>query len=500
MFKKETLCALAAGLTYPLAFAPFDCPLLMLPALSLLFWCWQQAQPSQAFRQGGVFGLAAFGAGLSWIYVSLHRFGGVHWLPAGVMTVVFVAFWSLFPAASGYLAARLCRPGRRLRILPAVWLLTDYVRGAVVLHGFPWLLPAYSQIDAPLAGYIPLAGVYGVDLLLAASAAVMTAAVRRQAYWRPAAAAVMLIWLAGGLLKEARWTRGAGAAVSVALIQGNIAQDKKWLPEYKFATLTLYKALTAAHPQARLIVWPETAVPAYFDEVAESFLYPLGRFAEARGSDLIISVPMRDGLGAERYNAVITLGQALHVYKKRHLLPFGEYLPWQPLSGRLLNLLKLRLGDFTPGEDRQPLMRAGGFPFAASICYEDAFGGEAIEKLPDAAFLVNVTNDGWFGDTLEPYQHLQIARMRALETGRYLLRAANTGVTAIIDPRGRIAARAPLFETAVLTGRIEPMAGMTPYARLGDWPAPVLAGAWLAAALPLARGLSGRVRPTAKTA
>jgi apolipoprotein N-acyltransferase len=491
MSKKEIICTLASGLLYPLAFAPFDCGWLAPFALALLFFSWHMATPIQAFKQGYVFGLLSFGVGLSWVYVSMHQFGGVPKLSAGIMTAVFVAFWSLFPAVCGYLAAWIWKPAVRLSALPALWLLVDYLRGAVVLNGFPWLLPAYSQLAMPLAGYMPVLGVYGTGFLLLVSAAVLTRFIGSDSRWRPGAALMLIIWTAGGFLQKIQWTHRSGDALPVALIQGNIAQDKKWRPEYRSDTLKLYKTLTEAHWQARLIIWPETAVPAYLDEVGENFLFPLSRIAQAHNSDLIVSVPMRNTLKTERYNAVITLGKTLQIYQKNHLLPFGEYLPWQPLSGWILSRLKLRLGDFTPGGARQPLMKAGGFAFAASICYEDAFGAEILEKLPDAAFLVNVTNDGWFGNTIEPYQHLQIARMRALETGRYLVRATNTGATAIIDPRGRIIAQAPLFATTVLTGQVEPMTGMTPYAYIGDKPIVFLAGSWLALSLPAIRRLIG---------
>ncbi|MDD1628162.1 MAG: apolipoprotein N-acyltransferase, partial [Methylococcaceae bacterium] len=172
----------------------------------------------------------------------------------------------------------------------------------------------------------------------------------------------------------------------------------------------------------------------------------------------------------EKYNAVMTLGKETGMYRKKHLLPFGEYLPWQPVSGFILNSLSIKLGNFTPGGIDQPLLKAGGYHFITSICYEDAFGDAGLTGLPDAAYLVNVTNDGWFGNSIEPHQHLQIARMRAMETGRFLLRSTNTGVTAIVAPDGRIISQAPLFKATVLTDRITPMGGMTPYAKLGDKP------------------------------
>jgi apolipoprotein N-acyltransferase len=267
----------------------------------------------------------------------------------------------------------------------------------------------------------------------------------------------------------------------VALIQGNISQDQKWLPDNQMNTLMLYKNLTAEHWGADVIVWPETAIPAYLSEVEGFYLTPLQTEALQHHTDLIVSLPAEGDTDTIMYNAVLTLGQHPGQYNKNHLLPFGEYMPWQPLSGYILNKLDIRLGDFTPGGDQQPLLQAGGYPFITSICYEDAFGDANINGLPQAAYLVNVTNDAWFGDSMEPHQHLQIAQMRALETGRFMLRATNTGLTAVIAPDGNISASAAPFTTTVLKANITPMGGMTPYARIGDRPIVlVLLGIFLA--------------------
>jgi apolipoprotein N-acyltransferase len=242
------------------------------------------------------------------------------------------------------------------------------------------------------------------------------------------------------------------------MIQGNIAQDQKWRPENRGNTLQYYKTMTEAHWDSAIIVWPETSIPAYLADVYDWFLLPLSDAARQHETDLIVSLPAHGDSEHERYNAVMTLGKETGIYRKKHLLPFGEYLPWQPVSGFILNSLAIKLGDFTPGAINQPLLTAGGYPFITSICYEDAFGDAGLRGLPDTAYLVNVTNDGWFGNS----------RMRAMETGRFLLRATNTGVTAIVAPDGKIVSQAPQFTATVLTDMITPMGGMTPYARSGD--------------------------------
>jgi apolipoprotein N-acyltransferase len=392
------------------------------------------------------------------------------------MTLLFVGFWSLFPAITGYLAVIMRGKGtvNALLITPLIWLLIDYVRGLLLLNGFPWLLAAYSQLDTPLAGYIPLLGAYGTGFLVLLTASFGAFMLQNKAKRLLLTALIIVIWGVGGLLKTVVWTHAIGAPLRVSLLQGNIAQNDKWRPENRLNTLRLYQQMTEAHWDSNIIIWPETAIPAYLSEVEDFFLVPLHKQAQQHHSDLIVSLPVEGAADNELYNAVLTLGHTTGMYRKNHLLPFGEYLPWQPLSGFVLNLLGIQLGDFTAGGDHQPLLSAGGYAFMTSICYEDAFGDAALAELEHAAYLVNVTNDGWFGDSLEPHQHLQLARMRALETGRFLLRATNTGVTAVIAPDGVITKQAPLFITTALTEAITPMGGVTPYAYWGD--KPIIAG------------------------
>ena len=467
------MLAALAGILYTLAFAPFNFPYLALIALSLLFASWQNATPARALRRGYLFGLGAFGLGVSWVYISIHDFGGADPISAGLLTGLFVAFWALFPALAAFLSVKIRQvmPGlSSIMVMPLVWLLVEYLRGYLVLNGFPWLQVGYSQLETPLAGYIPIGGVYGTGFLAALSASALAYLVQSNKHRLLLAVALAAVWLAGGALRTVAWTHAVGAPIRVSLIQGNVTQDQKWRPENRHNTLQYYKTMTEAHWDSKVIVWPETSIPAYLADVYEWFLLPLSAAAMQHESDLIVSLPAHGNSEHERYNAVMTLGKETRMYRKDHLLPFGEYLPWQPVSGFILNSLAIKLGNFTPGGINQPLLTAGGYPFITSICYEDAFGDAGLRGLPDAAYLVNVTNDGWFGDSIEPHQHLQIARMRAVETGRFLLRSTNTGVTAIVAPDGKIVSQAPQFTATVLTDVITPMGGMTPYARLGDNP------------------------------
>jgi len=458
------------GMLLTLAFAPYDFAYAALPALMFLYRAWVMRTPRQAALVGYLFGLGLFGAGIWWVFISIHDFGGADALSAGLLTLLLVGIWALFPAITGALAARILNSQLawvRVMAVALLWVMVEYFRGYWLLNGFPWLQIAYSQLQTPLSGFAPLVGVYGIGFLLAASAFALVEMLDRKLPPLQGLLFFLLIWGAGGWLKTVQWTNAIGAPIKITLVQGNIGQEQKWLPSQKLNTLKRYLQLTEQHWDSDAIVWPETAIPAFMDEVKAFFLDPLAAKAREHQVDLVVSLPT-SGQGDEYFNSVLTLGETQRLYHKNHLLPFGEYLPLQPLSGWVLDLIQIPLGNFAAGDDRQTLLRAGGFPFVTTICYEDAFGEQVNKQIADAAYIVNVTNDAWFGDSSQPHQHMQMARMRALETGRYLVRATNTGVTAFIAPDGSIRKQAPLFTTTTLTDTIVPMGGVTPYSRIGD--------------------------------
>ena len=287
---------------------------------------------------------------------------------------------------------------------------------------------------------------------------------RRWAY----AVALALLWGGGWLAGLVTWSEPVGGRREVVLVQGNVPQHLKWLPEQRQRTMDLYLSLSRKHWGADLVIWPETAVPAFF-HVAEPLLQQVRDEALEHGTELLVGIPVKD-LGSGRYyNSVVTLGEQSGVYRKRHLVPFGEFLPFVDILGPIVDFMKIPMSEFSPGPRSQPLLSAGGLRVGVSFCYEDGFGEEVIEALPDATVLVNVSNDAWFGDSIAPAQHLQMARMRAIETGRYLLRATNTGISAIIGPGGEVLAQSPQFESHALRGSVQGMQGMTPYAFVGNW-------------------------------
>lgn len=464
------LFALIAGSVMPLAFAPFGLYPVAILSLALLFLLWRGVTPVRACARGALFGVGMFGFGVNWVFISMHEYGGVGWALSVALTALLVAVLSLFPALAGYVAARLAGRGDAplVWIFPAVWTLFEWVRGWF-LTGFPWLNIGYSQIDAPLAGLAPLSGVYGVSLATAASAGLLAAALGggRGLIKGGHLFAVVVLWMIAAVAGLPDWTRPAGEPLRVSLVQGNIPQDLKWHPGMREPTVELYAGLSREHWDSDLIIWPETAMPMYYLQ-ARPYLDVIAQEAAAHGTELLVGLVYMDPGTRRYYNSMLSIGGEEALYHKRHLVPFTEYLPLKSVFAGLVGVLDVPMSDFSAGSPDQPPLRVAGQRVGMSICYEDAFGEEMIRALPEATVLVNVSNDAWFGGSVAPQQHLQIARMRAAETGRPLLRATNTGVTALIAPDGGLQAVAPQFETHVLSGRVQPMRGATPYVWVGN--------------------------------
>lgn len=464
-FWLQAALALAAGSATVLAFAPFGLGLVSLFSVALLAWLWRHtADPRHGAWIGYAFGLGLMGFGVFWIRISIAQFGGVHTALAITITTAFVLLMAAYYALAGWLVVRL--GGNRstaalVLIAPGVWVLVEWLRGWL-FTGFPWLALGYSQVDLPLRGYAPVLGVYGASLVLVFSAVVVQLRPRLLG-----ALALLAVWLAGTGLQGLTWTRPAAAPIRVSLLQGNIPQEQKWFPALREPTLDLYRAMTEQVADSQIVVWPETAVPAFDTEVEDSLLSPLHAAMTVQGRDVLLGI-VADGPDGAYYNAMLSLGiSGRDHYYKRQLVPFGEYLPFDRWLRPVLDFIEIPMSDFSPGGDGKPLVTLAGQPVGIDICYEDAYAEEIIRALPEATLLINASNDAWFGDSLAPHQHLEIARMRAVETGRYLLRATNTGISAIIDQRGDLRGVSPQFERAILTDEVTPYRGMTPFARWG---------------------------------
>ncbi len=503
---RSTWFAFAAGVITVFGFAPFRSPVVPLVALSLLFVLWQDAAtPRAAARLGFAFGAGLFGTGVSWVYVAIHTFGGMPALLAAIGTAAFVAYVALFPAAAGWLAARSAAPRTWSRAVAAAaaWTFLEWIR-SWLFSGFGWLSLGYSQLPgSPLAGYAPIGGVFAVTLAVALAAAALTLAI--DAFAAAAsrrgialAGAIVALGAGGAALGGIAWTAPVGAPVAVSLVQGNVLQDVKFDPGFREHTYDLYTGLAAA-AHGRLIVLPESAFPVFAGEVPQPVLLDLLRTAANRDGDLLLGLftlePPLPGKDEPRYyNSVVTLGTApMQLYRKRHLVPFGETIPLEGVLGPALRaMLAIPIASQSAGDADPPPLMVAGQRVAVNICYEDAFGADIRPQAAAATLLVNVTNDAWYGRSLAAEQHAQIAQMRALETGRPMLRATNTGITSAIAHDGREIARLPWFTRGILEVDVVGREGVTPYVRFGDLPAAALAAALFA----LAVGGSRRRNPT----
>ena len=465
---RRDLIAFLAGGASVAAFAPLGAYPLLIATAALLIHLWVPASPAAAARSGFAFGLGIFGTGVSWIYVSLHDVGGMALPVAALATFLVCAFIALLPAAAGWLQARIpAHPAiRACLLIPASWTLFEWIR-SWIFSGFPWLSFGYAAVGWPLQGYGPIGGVFLLSFLtvsLGGSIWLLATRAARALVW---ASVFVAVFVAGEALRHVAWSTPHGAPISVALLQGNIPQSLKFDPVRYAHTLETYERL-ADESRARLIVFPETAVPRFLDAVDPAYLKRLDAIAQRNHGDLLLGVPTRRS-SDEFYNSVVAFGVSrTQAYHKEHLVPFGEFAP--PGLAWTLELVNIPMADFQRGKTRKPLEVAGQH-IAVNICYEDAFGAEIARLLPAATLLVNVSNVAWFGDSLAPAQHLQIAQMRAIETGRMHLTATNTGITAAIGADGAIAARLPQFTEGRLDTTAQGRTGTTPYVAFADGPA-----------------------------
>jgi apolipoprotein N-acyltransferase len=464
--------AVLSGVLAVGGFAPWSFFPLPIFSLVLLFWLWQQAEsPRFSFGLGFCFGLGMFGAGVGWIYVALHEFGNMPVLLGLLATFLFVAFISLLPALAGYLSGKwpTTQAVKLCLAFPLFWVAVELLRG-YLFTGFPWLTLGYSQVpNSPLAGYAPILGVYGVSLVMAVSAGllVLCAQKRWSKQGKVAATILLLLWLGGAALHKVAWTEPVGNTVKISLLQGNIAEDEKFQQEKLVDTLETYRRLVQGS-DARLIVLPETALPILRSQVPENYASILRDHVRPLAGDVLIGAfEAEQGL---YYNSMYSLGASpSQHYRKNHLVPFGEFIPLRSIFGWFVNdVLNIPMSDLTSGGEHQPLLNLAGQQIAMNICYEDVFGEEIIRALPQATLLLNTSNDAWYGDTAAAIQHNQISQMRALETGRMILRATNTGVTSVIGRDGVILKMLPQHVEGVLTAEVQGYAGATPYVHWGN--------------------------------
>jgi len=467
--------ALGSGALLTLGFAPTQWWPLAILCPAVLMYLWEGAAPREAAWLGFTFNFGTFISGTYWLYAALHNMGGTPvWVALGLL-LGLTGIMALYHAGLGYIVARWLPATGALRWLvavPAAWLFIEWWRGWF-LSGFMWLSLGYSQTDTWLAHLAPVLGVYGISAVLLVSAGALVALLRGDKRTRIIAGALIVLpWVAGAALGRAEWTRASGPPVAVAIVQGAVPQDEKWLVENEQKTLDLYRDLAQSAFGTPLIVFPEAALPPIFNDLVD-YLRELYRDASAQGSSVVTGIlrasddyPSQD---SQVFNSVLALDEKVGTvqwYDKHYLVPFAEVFP-VPLSW--LRMINLPYSNFTRGAQVQPPLQAAGLKLAASICYEDGYGSGQLPVLRHADALVNVTNDAWFGHGSARHQHFQIARMRAIEAQRFMLRAANDGISAVIGPRGEVVAAAPGFQRYVLRSDVTPRTGLPPYARFGNW-------------------------------
>jgi apolipoprotein N-acyltransferase len=479
-----SVTAFVAGALLSLAFAPAGLWPLAILMPAALMWLWDGASPRRAAVLGFWFNFGTFSVGTYWLYISLRLIGHAPVPLAVFLMLGLAAIMGAYHALLGWFVARFLPARGALRWLvgiPGAWLIIEWWR-SWFLTGFGWLALGYAHTDNWLGGFAPLVGQYGigfVTLLLAGSVVSLASGDRRA---RLAAASIAIaVAVAGFALRAADWTRPFGRPLSVAVVQGATPQDEKWLSENLEEILENYRTLTRQAHGAELIVWPESTIPDLINYHIE-YIREVYQEASAQGSALMlgaIRMEVDPATGEKRYfNSVLSMDRSTEGvgwYDKHHLVPFTEFFPVPGFIRDWLRLMSLPYSDFNRGAAEQAPLETAGQRVIASVCYEDAYGATQLAPLREATLLVNVTNDSWFGRSTARYQHLQISRLRAREAGRPMVRAANDGVSAIIGARGEIQARAPEYEASVLRATVEPRTGLTPYARMGNWPIIVLA-------------------------
>jgi len=470
-----------------------------------------------AWLIGAAFGLGWFGAGFWWILPALARFSDAGMLFSFQLTALLVLYLSLFPATTAAVLAVMQRlmvrrhAALRWLVVAAVFSMFEWARGNL-FGGFPMLSSGYAHTSGPLAGFAPVIGVYGIgylNTLIAAMLADYCSSIHlphgRSLRWG-VPLALALLAATGLLLTEVRWTEPTGQLLSVRLLQGNLAQAEKYT-DVGFIDATNIYARLASSSSAQLTVLPETALPLEWFSMPQEVAQHWQQVATAQRTMMVIGAVVHERIGMTRdvltNSAVIirpdqsaTTIDHMQRYDKRHLVPFAEALP--PGTAWIGERLGLTFGELSPGSAAQSALEVGGGRIAMTICFEDLFDTEIAQHARDSGALLNLTNFAWFPDSFAPVQHLQIAQMRALETGRWFAQVANTGMTAVVDERGRIQSQLPADITGALDAVLPLYEGLTPFMRYGNAPLLLLSAAMLVCGIRMGAGGSGKTARTGR--
>ncbi len=452
------------GLLLVLAFSPFNIWILGLIIPGLLFLLIQQQKPRHAFWSGFCFGLGEFGFGTSWIIVSLIHYGNGIFM-AGVVTLLFTLILALFPAIQLWVLQRFFAKQHRavklFIVYPLLWGAFELLRGWI-FTGFPWLLIGYTQTFTALAGFAKLGSVFLVSYLTVLISGLIFYSIKRKILLR--ILIIILFFVVGNQLRHHEYTHPIGSPLQVALVQGDISENLKWQTGSVPKILDIYATLTGPILKTPLIIWPENAITDVPQHVL-NFIGALDDNATLFKSAIVFGIPLYDPYNALYYNGAMVVGDGQGVYLKQHLIPFGEYLPYPKVFEPLFSSFDIPMSSFSKGPTPQSPLTIHGLPVRMFICYESAYPF-LFRQARDSAYIITLSDDAWFGDSLGPYQHEEMEVMRAIEVGRPILRVTNTGITSIINENGVVLARAPMFEQYVLKGEIQPVTGETPWLRM----------------------------------
>ncbi|MFT4519166.1 MAG: apolipoprotein N-acyltransferase [Halioglobus sp.] len=428
---------------------------------------------STAMWRGWLYGLGMFGTGISWVYVSIQVHGHTSVPFAIVLTALFCAALALLHALFAGCYVRFVRslPGGMLIGFPALWVIFEWVRDWF-LTGFPWLYLGYAHVDTWISGWAPITGVFGLSFICALTGTCIFLGLRSRQLISVTTYAVVVItlWGGGAILTPIQWVaRASEQPLHIAIVQPNVAQEHKWDPEQYRPIIRQLRELTEPLMGKDIVIWPESAIPNYLQR-AHGFLDLIAEPAADAKTTVITGIPFRPEGSKEYFNSITAIGYGEGVYLKQRLVPFGEYLPLENLLRGLIDFFDLPMSSFSSGPDNQKPLRAGPYRVAPFICYEIVYGNLVASSSRNTDVIITISNDSWFGKSIGPLQHLQIAQMRGRENGRYVLRATNNGVSAIIDHQGRILKRTDQFVEEVLIGEAEVMLGHTPFGSFGTMP------------------------------
>ncbi len=470
------ITCLLLGAIQVLAFAPFEYWPLAFISLGLYFYLTDTLKPKMAFFAGLAYGYGLYGVGVSWVYVSLNTYGGMPmWM--GIIAVLgFAGILALFIASASAVAAILFPKRFRLIFIGFVWVIFEWMK-SWVLTGFPWLDIGYTQTPSWLFSWAPIGGIYLISFIVVIISSLLVLALKlylakQKLIALLAMTTVVVLLLMSFMSDRASWSNPIGSPIDIGIVQANVPINEKWQTDVRERLIEKYQSLSqqlTARQNIDLLVWPETALPLYMQQTNADFWNKVTPTNTALLTGIMDSPSIAQGNLDESYNAaVLSCDGQTQIYRKRHLVPFGEYLPLRFLFNWVLEYLELPMSDFSSWQGAQSL-NCGAIKVGLSICYEDAFAAEYREFVGDATVLVNISEDAWFGDSLAPHQRRQMAQMRARELSRPMIRSANSGPSLFIDQRGTLLAATAQFEVAVLARQVQAHTGDTPFKRYGNW-------------------------------